>query len=197
MSQNYDYGKKIDQEKAQLMYKSYLKIKTRSVTNIKNALGDDNESIRMHCGKNPDDTSCSTLDVGFVMSVDCIRAMLTNIPDNNGGLVIFFGTRDREDSVTENTEGEQGVTYTDVDGRPTLIAFPYTEDASGDMAVQLDQGYEHPGTIPPGTDTPTDGAVSPKNTVLFPSGKLPVKIQKKMVAQYLKSEYSPIRLPKT
>lgn len=152
------FGTTIGREKAQRMYKSFFKIKQRSIEKIRSGLPDDEEAARYHSGLQDANNNCCFLDMSFVFDKTFLKPLL----DKGDGIVIFLGTRDMTDSYSEiynpdtKTNEKQ---FNDVDGRPTLLVFSYRyENADGleklqttndpqNLIVALDDdGLEHPGT---------------------------------------------------
>jgi len=167
-NKNKPFGGHIPQADAQRMYLNFYKIKKRSLSLIQQSFTNDNEALRYHGGryKQPlgaapgQGYSCSFLDMSFVFDRQSInRLMNPSSGDTPDGIIIFMGARNQEDSVGETTDEAGKVTgtcCTDVDGRPTLLAFPFTYQGgvqptldnqySANLVIAMDDGEEHPGT---------------------------------------------------
>jgi hypothetical protein len=149
------FGGRVTKDQANKLFRNRLKIRTRSIDKIaETALRNDAEAMRYYCGVM--DEKKSTDDFCFVFDKAAIKHIIDKISEYDG-IVLFQGARDMEDSMNEKGT-------TDVDGRPTLIIFPYVwtgKDDQKKMTVMLDDGSEHPGTgtgnppPPPGGSGPT------------------------------------------
>ena len=159
------FGRPILQPDAQRMYLNFYKIKQRTIDLMNQTLSGDNEALRYHAGRYdqpPGEASggpnpCSFLDAAFVFEKASLhRLMKPSAGKERDGIIIFLGARNMEDSLDE-TGGNTGVAgpcYVDVDGRPTLIAFPFNYGTLPDsetadqtqLVISLDDGEEHPGT---------------------------------------------------
>jgi hypothetical protein len=167
------FGRHIPQSDAQRMYLNFYKIKERTNNPMRQALATDDEALRYHAGRfdqpkgaktgtssaaaasgpNP----CSFLDSAFVFDKRSIhRLMNPSSGVEPDGIIIFMGSRNMEDSLGEaaNKDGKTEPCYMDVDGRPTLLAFPVIQSIEPNLrsvgepvfVIQLDDGEEHPGT---------------------------------------------------
>jgi hypothetical protein len=169
------FGRKITQVDAQRMYKSFFKIKKRSLDKFKGPFTDDCESMRYHGGLYKQQSgstqgsqfNCSFLDMAYVFDRETLNDML-NPPDGKpvpNGIILFHGAREKEDSLLDeltkdgdnvlDKDGNKVQQFIDVDGRPTLLVFPFqytgaepewTTQPSANIAISLDDGLEHPGT---------------------------------------------------
>lgn len=139
------FGRPIDFENANRLYKSFISIKTRTHERIKNLLKDDPEAQRFYCGRV--NHPAGTEDLAFVFDKEAVLNILAKIISNKAdGIIIFNGVRSRQDSFEETT-GD----FTDEDGRPTIMLFPYVHskqmtNGEPDLEVMNEDGTEHPGT---------------------------------------------------
>lgn len=137
------YGKKISKQEADWHFDLLMKIKENTHETLKAHLKD--EALRYYCGKESNLSS----DLCFVFDKKSIRDLLEMLNEKDGadGLVIFNGVRSKEDSREMGSRK-----YTDIDGRPTLMIFPYKEASppsatnDPDIIIMDEEGYEHPGT---------------------------------------------------
>lgn len=139
------YGKKITKDEANRHFDLVMQIKRKSHGRLKDALKNgDKDAVRFYCGKEGEYNT----DLCFLFSKNIIAALIEAM--NNGdvdGIAIFNGVRSKEDSRNESTGA-----YSDVDGRPTVMIFPYKDtgnkNAEGEEEIVImgDDGYEHPGT---------------------------------------------------
>jgi hypothetical protein len=158
------FGGPIEQRDAQRMYLNFYKIKKRSLDLMQQAFPNDSEALRYHGGRYEQMTgaapgqqfACSFLDMSFVFDRQSIDRLMSSSPD---GIVIFLGSRNMEDSLGDsNSTADKSAEpcFLDVDGRPTLLAFPFTyatgeeptwkDNNPASIVIQLDDGEEHPGT---------------------------------------------------
>lgn len=151
------WGQSIKRPDANRMYKNFYKIKKRALSPLGTTFKEDCEDHRYHAGL-VKDKGCSFLDYVYVFD---IRNLLPLLVDEHGkpkvnGIVIYNGTRDKEDSKTTPFDAKKP-TFNDTDGRPTLIVFPFKYETVDDkifddkhaatLHVLLDDdGLEHPGT---------------------------------------------------
>jgi len=148
------YGEPVDRPNANRHFKLFIGVKNRSHRKIKGILKGDDEAIRYYCGKS--DTPVNE-DLAYIFDKDSLRTILSKLYNSEAhGVAIFNGVRSKEDSEIEKTG-----TYSDIDGRPTLMIFPfkYTDperkDIDSNLKILLDDGSEHPGTG--GTGTGSNG----------------------------------------
>ena len=186
------FGRKISKDEAQRLYKNFVKIKKRSIEKLRSALPGDDESARFHSGLTDANGDCCFLDNMFVFDKPILANLLGIPPDNIAvdGVVAFFGSRDKEDSPSPKDANQ----YIDVDGRPTLIIFPFTNEidgksktATGNMNIALDNGYEHPGTGGgPGGSGIAQATIKASSDKLIPiAGELPSAYNRGDVIQIL------------
>lgn len=159
------FGQHIPIADAQRMYLNFYKIKQRTIDLMNQTLSGDSEALRYHAGRKDQPpviapggpNTCSFLDAAFVFEKTSLhRLMNPSSGTEPDGIIIFLGARNMEDSVdpTGKNSGVAGPCYADVDGRPTLIAFPFTFGTLPDskivdqkqLVISLDDGEEHPGT---------------------------------------------------
>lgn len=139
------YGGPISKENANRLFKNYAEIKKRAVTTIVNSsLGDDKQAMRYYCGRMNE--TRVTDDLCFVFDRESLERLMEKLnASSSDGIVIFNGSRDQKDSP-----GKVEGTFTDVDGRPTLMMFPFkyeNKDQPSEMLkISLSDGEEHPGT---------------------------------------------------
>ena len=137
----FKFGGPINRPDADILFNRFVDIKKRSADKIKTALAGDAEAIRFYCGK--DDIGVLS-DLAFIFDKETLVPVITRILENKAdGFILFNGARAEKDSVDAS----------DVDGRPTLILFPYKE---GEQPIEgndrkviellLTDGEEHPGT---------------------------------------------------
>ncbi|HUB59612.1 MAG TPA: hypothetical protein VL978_02855 [Puia sp.] len=173
----FNFGQHICKADAQRMYLNFFKIKERTNDLMRQSLAGDAEALRYHAGKfdttgaaGPDGQfPCSFLDMAFVFERAAVEALLKDTSEGKkpDGVILFLGARNMEDSLGQapDDEGNMQTCYLDVDGRPTIIAFPFTYETkpnlkTGDgaeLAIALDDGQEHPGTGGDGGDSGGSG----------------------------------------
>ena len=142
---------------------NFYKVKKRSIDMMRQSFPNDSEAMRHHGGRFKQQQGaapgqgfqCSFLDASFVFDIASIQRLTKPKsgmePD---GVIIFLGSRNMEDSVDQVNSTSDHTCYLDVDGRPTLIAFPfkYIEEPNWDsnepttIDISLDEGEEHHGT---------------------------------------------------
>lgn len=144
-----DYGKPVTRIQANRHHKMYVDVKMRSRNSISQAVKADSESLRYYTGNTGTGLKEDIAYIFDKKSLEKILDMLNKGQAN--GVAIFNGVRAKADSVDPST----GVS-SDVDGRPTLLIFPYIHIAGSsltepDLRILLDDGSEHPGTGGGGT----------------------------------------------
>ncbi len=141
-----EYGRPVTQAQADKHFHEFMKIKKRVHKRLKELLEDDMDALRYYCGLLNEMTS----DLGFVFDKDSIKQITDKMTKGEAdGVIIFNGVRKKEDSRI-GTSNE----FSDIDGRPTLMIFPYkisqnpsTETTDEfELRVLTDDGSEHPGT---------------------------------------------------
>jgi len=145
------YGQPVDRPNAHRHFGLFIGVKKRSHGKIKGILNGDDEAIRYYCGK--PNTDPVREDLAYIFDKDSLRTILEKLNKNEAhGVAIFNGVRSQTDSEIEKTG-----TYSDVNGRPTLMIFPFKytvperKDIDSDLKILLDDGSEHPGTGGTGT----------------------------------------------
>jgi hypothetical protein len=151
------YGKKISKKEANKHFNLVMQLKKNSFKALGAALKDEKQALRYYCGK---ENGYNT-DLCFLFSVEVLDSLLASIKSNGGhGVAIFNGVRSKEDSRDEST-GD----YSDVDGRPTVMIFPYKDtggkntEGEEEIVILGDDGFEHPGT----GGKPGGGALEPND----------------------------------
>lgn len=139
-------SRRISRKDADRMFNNFIKIKKRCLNTLLESFKHDDDAKRFYCGRH--DKTPITEDLAFFFDKSSIERLWNKIKDiDNSGLVIFPGVRSSTDSITDNCETN------DVDGRPTLIVFPFQYEeveepnkTAGQFNIFLNDGEEHPGT---------------------------------------------------
>lgn len=142
------FGRPISKADAERLYKSFIKVKQRTHDKFKESLAGDPEALRFFCGK--EDSEPATDDIAYVFDKKAVEHLMAKMTEKEAdGLIIFHGIRSKEDSKDDDGK------FTDVDGRPTVMLFPYKyADHVAEGATEPDllvmnednDGTEHPGT---------------------------------------------------
>lgn len=144
-----DYGRQVTRTEANRHYKMYANVKTRAREKIRAAMKGDSESLRYYTG---DDGTGLKEDTAYIFDKNSLKKILDMLNKGEAdGVAVFNGIRAKSDSVDPVSGG-----FSDVDGRPTLLIFPYKNKPSAqvtepDLQILLDDGSEHPGTGGGGT----------------------------------------------
>lgn len=130
------FGKPISKADADKLFQSWIHLKHSTNDDVKKTFAHNPQAMRYYGGKK------DAFDIAFVFNRDDLAKLLDRIKDEKDGGLVFF-------NAIRNETGDEG--------RPTIIAFPFTFDtnAKGKECIKLklsgnkldgeDDGEEHPG----------------------------------------------------
>lgn len=140
------FGAHIDRPTAERYFKKFMEIKSRSLPKIKQALQGDDDALRYYCGR-PEATNPVAEDWAFVFDKESIDRLRNSVISHGAdGIFVFYAAKDVSGLPLQLPPNPN-----DVDGRPTLMIFPYKQHepatANGtEFEILLDDGEQHPGS---------------------------------------------------